>query len=217
MLGTALDRAREDGFQVAFLFSDIRPQFYSALGFRELPSRRFSLRADALPSVRLDLAHVRDRDWQAVRRVFERWENRRDSAFVRDDAIWSWIALRTAHCSEHGRGLPANLVLRRRGRIAAYVLGVRTPETDAYHVDEFAFSDEAAAAIPALLRGAAGDLRRIGGWLPPDAARRFLPKLTVRKRTAPIFMMAALGAEGAGLIRAIEGERGDFCWATDHV
>ncbi len=72
----------------------------------------------------------------------------------------------------------------RRGRgIRAYVFGVRVPERDAYVFDEFGFSDDDAAAIfPALLRAAAGDLRRVVGWLPPGGARQNLPRGTTRRR-----------------------------------
>jgi hypothetical protein len=109
-------------------------------------------------------------------------------------------------------------VVRRRGGVAAYVFGVRDPERDAYVVDEFAFADESAAiAIPALLRAAAGDLRRITGWLPPDTARRLLPKLAIRKRSRAIPMIAPLRSEGRRLFELISKSREGFCWATDHI
>ncbi len=53
LLAQVLDRARADGYDAAYLFSDIRPQFYEALGFRSLPSRAFSLRADRLSPKRV--------------------------------------------------------------------------------------------------------------------------------------------------------------------
>lgn len=218
MLATSLDRARMQGYQLAFLFSDIRPEFYAALGFHELESRAFSLRADALPSMRLDIARLAETQWRNIRRVFDRTEKRRRAGFTRDAAVWSWIELLARQGSQHRIGRETNLVLRRGGRIAAYVLGVRAPERDAYIVDEFGFADDAAATmVPALLRSAAGDLRRVRGWLPPDGARRLLPKLSVRKRRAGILMMAPLASEGAELLRAISTRDGDFCWPTDHV
>ncbi|MBV8066406.1 MAG: GNAT family N-acetyltransferase [Candidatus Eremiobacteraeota bacterium] len=218
MLAAALDQARKNGSEIAFLFSDIRPQFYSALGFTALPSRQFSLRADTLPSMRLDLAYVTDDAWMAVRRVFERWENRRDAGFLRDAAVWNWIAMRARHGSEYRSGRATNLLLRRRGRIAAYVLGVRAPEADAYGIDEFAFADETAGAmIPALLRAAAGDLRRVWGWRPPDGAGRLLPKPSVRARKSAVLMMAPLAAAGTALLQHVAESGRDFCWATDHI
>ncbi|MBV9334093.1 MAG: GNAT family N-acetyltransferase, partial [Candidatus Eremiobacteraeota bacterium] len=157
MVATALDAARADGHDVAFLFSDIRPQFYTALGFTALPSRRFLLRADTLPSMRLQLTHLKDDDWRSIRRVYERGDEARSAGFVRSASVWSWIATKMRHRSEHPTGQPANLVVRRSGRIVAYVFGVRAPRLDAYLLDEFAFADTAgAAAIPALLRAAAG-------------------------------------------------------------
>ncbi len=219
MLGMALDQARDHGYDLAFLFSDIRPQFYAALGFRTLPSRRFSLRADALPATRLELRRLTDEDWRNVRRVFELAERARGSGFIRSATVWEWIVQRVRHDSEHPTGHETNLVVGRRRGVAAYVLGVRDPQRDVYILDEFGFADEAgAAAIPALLRAAAGDLRRVTGWLPPQRARDLLPRLAVRQRKRAVFMMAALRFEGERLLSEISSaSSGDFCWPTDHI
>jgi hypothetical protein len=99
------------------------------------------------------------------------------------------------------------------------VLGTRLPKRDAYVVEEYGFADEAAAlTIPSLLRAAAGDLRRVVGWLPPHGAREVLPRGTVRKRRSPQLMMAPLSNGGARLIREMtDTNNADCCWATDHV
>jgi predicted N-acetyltransferase YhbS len=219
MLASALDAARREGYDVAYLFSDIRPQFYAAVGFRALPSRKLTLRADALPSERLQVASLGRGDWSAVRRCFERAELRRGAAFLRDDALWRWIAMRVGHGSEHAAGHATNLAVRRGSTIRAYVLGARVPERDAYVFDEFGFSGEAGAAIvPALLRAAAGDLRRVVGWLPPDGARQMLPRGTTRTRAAATLMMAPLSGDGERLIETLSrSTNGDFIWPTDHV
>jgi predicted N-acetyltransferase YhbS len=218
MLAMALDQARKDGYDLAYLFSDIRPQFYAAVGFETIPSRHFSLRADVLPAERLELGPLGEDDWMRVRRVFEAGEGQRNAAFLRTLATWSWIRTRARHGSEHPAGQETNFVVRRRRGIAAYVFGVRVPERDAYVLDEFGFADDSGAArVPSLLRAAAGDLRRITGWLPPDGARALLPKLAVRPRDRSILMIASLGAEGERLRRAISNASGDFCWATDHI
>ena len=219
MLAMALDEARKERRELAFLFSDVRPQFYAALGFCELPSRRFLLRADALPATRLSIARLSDDDWDGVRHVFELAERPRRTAFLRSSTTWDWIRTRMRQSSENSTALETNLVLRRGRRIAAYVLGARDPRRDLYVLDEFAFADDAAAArIPALLRAAAGDLRRIGGWLPPNGARYLLPRLAVRKRSRAILMMTALLPEGERLLSAISaGPSADFCWSTDHI
>ncbi|HEV3092089.1 MAG TPA: GNAT family N-acetyltransferase [Candidatus Cybelea sp.] len=220
MLAAELDRARADGCHLAYLFSDIRPQFYTPLGFVELPSRRMILRADALPSQRIAPKPLRDDDWNAVRRCFEACESERAAAFTRGAPVWGWIALRVRQASEHVTGREFNLVLRRpRGGIRAYVLGARAPERDAYLLDEFGFADQASARlIPALLRAAAGDLRRVRGWMPPTHARATLPRVTSSKRTSAILMMAPLTPEGrlavAGILAA---KGGDFSWGTDHI
>ncbi len=219
MLAMALDQARRSGCELAYLFSDIRPQFYAALGFAELPSRNFALRADTLPAARLDLAPVAGELWEEVRYVFEQTARRRPFGFARTSTAWEWLRIRMGHDSEHPAGYRANLVARRQRGIAAYVFGVRAPERDAYVLDEFGFADDASAAIvPALLRAAAGDLRRIVGWLPPGTARDVLPRPAVRKRSRAVLMMAPLRADGTDLLRAIAlPSRGDFAWASEHI
>ena len=219
MLACALDAARSAGDCVAYLFSDIRPQFYSELGFRALPSRRLALRSDALSPKRLHVATLAPSDWAGIRQCFERSENRRPAGFARSPSLWEWIATHIRHRSEHASGHQVNLTVRRGRAIRAYALGVREPELDTYILDEYGFADEAdAAMIPALLRAAAGDLRRIAGWLPPNGAREVLPKGATRKRTRAILMMAPLSSEGSRLIATISANMsGDFCWPTDHI
>jgi GNAT superfamily N-acetyltransferase len=219
MLASALDRARKDDYDVAYLFSDIHPQFYAPLGFRAFPSRELFLRADALPFGRLQLAPLASEDWAGVRRCFEHGEMRRAAGFVRSLSLWEWIELRMRYGSEHRVGHETNLVVHAGRRVRAYVLGVRVTQRDTYRVDEFGFADDRAAAIvPALLRAAAGDLRRIAGWLPPDSARHALPKGITRKRNGALLMMAPLSRDGERLIEAAyERPKTDFCWATDHI
>ncbi len=219
MLATELDAARRDGCALGFLFSDIRPQFYATLGFRELASRSLTLAADTLPSRRLALAPAGEEHWRAIRHCFELGERARSTGFARTPTVWDWVAMRARHGSEHSEGHPVNLVLRRSRGVCAYVFGVRVPERDTYVVDEFGFADGAAAeTIPALLRAAAGDLRRVTGWLPPGGARELLPKGVTRKRKSSIFMIAPLLPEGSRLLEAISHpSAADFCWATDHM
>ena len=153
-----------------------------------------------------------------MRRCFEAGERRRDAAMTRGSAVWGWIALRTRHGSEHSIGRVCNLVLRTSRGVRAYVLGARVPERDAYALDEFGFANEAAMAqIPALLRAAAGDLRRIAGWVPPGDLRALLPPASTRSRTRSILMGAPLSASGRALLAAASAQKGDFCWATDHI
>lgn len=218
MLASALDAARSAGYGIAYLFSDIRPQFYAELGFRPLPSRELILRSDALSANRLQVSALAPTDWHGVRQCFERSADRRLAAFVRSPSLWEWIATRVRHGSEHGPGHQVNLVVSRRRTIRAYALGMRVPERDTYVLDEYGFTDDAAATIPALLRAAAGDLRRITGWLPPDGAREALPKGVTRKRTRAVLMMAPLSSMGERSIETISANSSsDFCWATDHI
>jgi len=216
MLASALDSARSEGYDIGYLFCDIRPQFYLELGFRVLPSRRFTLRSDTLPSERLTVSRLAEGDWAEVRRIFAQCEGKRRIAFLRPASVWDWVAMRLRHGSEHRRGDETNLVMRQRGRIVAYVLGMRDPTNDAYIVDEYAFARDGRIIAP-LLRAAAGDLRRVTGWLPPGNAREHLPRCTVRTRQSAIAMAAPLRQEGVSLVRSLDATRADFCWATDHI
>ncbi|HEY8321084.1 MAG TPA: GNAT family N-acetyltransferase [Candidatus Baltobacteraceae bacterium] len=218
MLATLLDERRAAGDDVAYLFSDIRPQFYGAIGFVELPSRAISLRADALPTTRVAVERLEAKDWPAVQRTFAAREAERPWGFERNAQVWNWVRLRIKHGSEHTAGSETNLVIRRGRTLAGYVIGVRAPEHDAYIVDEFGWGDRDEDVVAPLLRAAAGDLRRIVGWLPPDRARELLPRGAVRKRKDAIFMAAPLTKAGkAWLDAAHASSSADGVWATDHV
>jgi predicted N-acetyltransferase YhbS len=219
MLATALDGAREEGYDIAFLFSDIGSAFYASVGFRELPSRELSLRADALPNRRLAVARLGERDWSGVARCYDLCERHAETGFVRTPLVWNWIRTLRRMRAARSIGEQTDLVVRHGRGVGAYVLGSRVPQRDTYELEEFGFADDdAAAVVPALLRAAAGDLRRITGWLPPSGARELLPKGSVRKRRGPLLMVAPLSPQGVTLARALaESSRGDRCWETDHV
>jgi GNAT superfamily N-acetyltransferase len=218
MLAMELDRALAEGIDLAFLFSDIRPQFYASLGFVALPSRSMSLRADSLPTTRVEVARLDERDWVGVARCFDLGERHRGWAFVRTPLVWEWLRLRMRQGSEHPESVETNLVVRRGRAIAAYVLGARAPQHDAYILDEFGFADaQAATLIPALLRSAAGDLQRVTGWLPVDSTRDVLPHASVRKRSKAVFMVAALSAAAKQWVKLAAETKQDGVWSTDHI
>jgi hypothetical protein len=218
MLALELDRSLAEGLDFAFLFSDIRPQFYADLGFVALPSRSMTLRADTLPRARVEVARLEERDWIGVQRCFDLAERPRRWAFVRTPLVWQWLQLRMRQGSEHPESIETNLVVRRGRAIAAYVLGARAPQHDAFILDEFGFADaQAAALVPALLRSAAGDLRRVTGWLPPEASRDALPQAAIRKRTKALFMVAPLSAAAKRWVKAAASEKHDGVWSSDHI
>ncbi len=106
-------------------------------------------------------------------------------------------------------------------RLVAYVLGRRFPAVDAFALDEFAYVDaEAAALVPALIRNAAGDLRKVTGWLPPAPARALIPRGAVRARRTAVAMVLPLSAAARAAWQLAEaGVNGsaDPCWNADHV
>jgi predicted N-acetyltransferase YhbS len=218
MLATLLDERRAAGDDITYLFSDIRPQFYAAIGFVELASRAISLRADTLPTTRVAVERLETKDWPAIQRAFAARDAERPWAFERNAQVWNWLRLRNAHGSEHTEGSETNLVIRRGRTLAGYILGVRAPEHDAYIVDEFGWNERDEDVVAPLLRAAAGDLRRIVVWLPPDRARELLPRGAVRKRRDAIFMAAPLSKLGQNWLEAARApDSADGVWATDHV
>ncbi|HET9028714.1 MAG TPA: GNAT family N-acetyltransferase [Candidatus Aquilonibacter sp.] len=220
MIAMALDNAKTAGYDLAYLFSDIRPEFYEEIGFTRLPSRAISVRADSLSNERIEVRRLEETDWTSVRRCFELGDRGRPWAFIRTPLVWDLIRLRMRQGSEHATGVETNLVVRRGRAVAAYVLGVRAPEHDAYILDEFGFADAQAAAqlVGPLLRSAAGDLRRVAGWLPPAFARDLLPRASVRRRNDAIFMAAPLTPLGTSWLKlAAAQSTGDGVWNTDHI
>jgi hypothetical protein len=220
MIGTLLDTERAAGTDIAYLFSDIHPNFYERLGFIALPSRTVTLRADALPAARLAISAVDDDDWSAIRRCFDALDRRRPIAFRRTPLVWEW--LRTSARADRGEGQRVAL-LARRGRTAdAYVMGRRYPKLDTFALDEFGYTgDDGFDAVAPLVRSAAGDLRKVTGWLPPDVARPALPRGAVRKRKNSITMIAPLSRLARAAWRQhaaeINADDADRCWSTDHI
>jgi GNAT superfamily N-acetyltransferase len=220
LLGAFLDSERALGTDLAYLFSDIRPAFYENLGFIRLPSRTVTLRADTLPADRIAVAALDDDDEPAMRRTFDAFNVRRWFAFARTPLDWEWQRLR-ASSREHA-GQPIRFGVWRGRTLAAYVTGRRVPAADAFVFDEYAFARDADAnAIGPLLRAAAGDLRKVQGWLPPALARGALPRGAVRARTDAITMVVPISPPfraawqaGAPAVRAGDA---DPVWSTDHI
>lgn len=219
-LGALLDAERSNGTDLVYLFSDIHPAFYERLGFVTLPSRALALRADTLPHARIAARTLGDDDWPAIERCFAALDSTRDFALTRPPLFWDWLRLRAR--SREGAGVGVRLGVMRGRRLVAYVLGRRFPAADAFALDEFAYvDDEAGALVPALIRNAAGDLRKITGWLPPAPARARVPRGAVRARRTGVAMILPLSkAAGTAWARAAAGVTSapaDPCWNADHV
>ena len=220
MIGALLDSERTLGTDLVYLFSDIHPAFYERLGFIALPSRTISLRADTLPATRLAIAAVGDGDWTAIRRCFEALDSRRPISFKRTPLVWEW--LRTAARVKRVDGQRIALVVRNARNASAYVFGRRFPKLDAFALDEYGYTgDDGFDAVAPLIRSAAGDLRRVTGWLPPDVARPAIPRGAVKKRKNGITMIAPISQPARAAWRrhaaAILGDDADRCWSTDHI
>lgn len=219
-LGALLDAERADGTDFVYLFSDIHPGFYERLGFVRLPSRAIALRADTLPRERLAARSLGEGDWPAIERCFAAHESERAFALLRPPLVWGWIRARALLPTSSG--VLVRLGHTRGRRLTAYVLGRRFAEADAFALDEFAYVDEeAAAAIPALIRNAAGDLRKVTGWLPPAPARALVPRGAVRTRRTGVTMLLPLSGAArtawGHAAAAVVGSAADPCWNADHV
>jgi len=221
MLGAFLDAERGAGRYLALLFSDIHPEFYARLGFIALPSRLITMRASSFGDERIVASSLEARDWPAVRRCFEALDRARPWSLRRTPLVWDWMRKRWNGPVPDGTQT-VHLVSRRGRGIAAYVIGRRVPRQDHFALDDFGFDgDDGRAAIGPLLRAAAGDLRRVSGWLPPPIARAALPSGSTRTRKDAILMIAPLSAHARAWWTAHKEEiltsRADPCWDADHV
>ncbi len=155
-----------------------------------------------------------------MRRCFDALDARRTTAFRRTPLVWEWLRITARSHVESGARI--ELHVRKGKSTLAYVFGRRLPKTDTFVLDEFAYTgDEGFDAVAPLLRAAAGDLRKVAGWLPPDVARAALPRGAVKRRKSAIAMVAPLSTaariawrSGAGGILADDADR---CWHTDHI
>lgn len=221
MLGALLDAERNAGRDIAFLYSDIHPAYYARLGFIELPSRLFSVRSAALDGRAIGAREIDEADWRGIRRCFEAVDRARPWSLRRTPLVWNWMREHWSAPSREGTQ-PVHLVVRRARHIVAYAIGRRVLRDDTLVVDDFAFDgEEGRALVPALLRTAAGDLRRVGGWLPPSVARDALPRGSVRARKDALLMVAPLSQLGrawwAQTREATCADKADATFSADHV
>ena len=221
MLGALLDAERAAGRDVAFLYSDIHPAYYERLGFVALPSRLLSVRAESLAGAPSGARPIADSDWTGIRRCFEALDRTRPWSLRRTPLVWNWMRGRWRVPPRTGDQNVALVVREGRG-VVAYAIGRRSPAADAFVVDDFAFEGEAGrTTLPALLRAAAGDLRRVDGWLPPSGAREILPRGSVRARKSAILMIVPLSPLGRAWWSEHGSEtlrgRADPTWSSDHI
>jgi predicted N-acetyltransferase YhbS len=219
-LGALLDAERAGGTDFVYLFSDIHPAFYERLGFVRLPSRAIVLRADTLPHARIAARTLGDDDWPAIERCFGALDATRPFTLTRPPLVWEWLRLR-ARSTESG-GVLVRLGIMRGRRLVAYVLGRRFPAVDSFALDEFAYvDDEAGGLVTALIRNAAGDLRKVTGWLPPAPARALVPRGAVRARREAVAMVLPVSAAAATAWQhsgdVVRDSTADPWWNADHV
>ncbi len=221
MLGALLDAERAAGRDLAFLYSDIHPAYYETIGFTALPSRLISIRTESLDGTPAGARPIEDTDWAGIRRCFEALDRSRGWSLRRTPLVWDWMRGRWSATPRAGAQNVA-LIVRPQRSVLAYAIGRRALAHDAFVLDDFAFTgDVGRGRVPALLRAAAGDLRRVNGWLPPFGAREALPRGSVRARKDAILMIAALSplarrwwAENEAALRR---DRADATRSADHI
>lgn len=221
MLGALLDSERAAGRDIAFLYSDIGTAFYAQLGFIALPSRLLTIRAASLDGSPAGAVPLAKSDWAAVRRCFEALDTRRRWSLRRTPLVWDWMRDRWNAPAPEGTQ-PVHLAVRRGRTVSAYAIGRRMPAQDTFVVDDFAYAGaDDGARLPALLRAAAGDLRRVAGWLPPSPARDVLPRGSVRARKDALLMVAPLSSAARAWWAACKEETlaapADATWSSDHI
>jgi hypothetical protein len=221
LLGGLLDAERAAGRDLVYLYSDIHPAYYERLGFKTLPSRILTLRATSLDGSASGSQPLEAGDWPGVRRCFDALDENRPWSFRRTPLVWNWMR-HTWNTPPEGNAQPVALVVKRGRSVIAYAIGRRVLRDDTFAVDDFAFDGDAGREIlPALLRAGAGDLRRVGGWLPPAPARDALPRGSVRARKDAILMFAPISSRGrawwAQNGEALLAARSDATWSADHI
>jgi len=221
MLGALLDAERRAGRDIAYLYSDIHPAYYEKLGFVALPSRLLSIRAESLDGSPCGARPIEDADYTGIRRCFDALDRTRTWSLRRTPLVWNWMRGRWNVPPQPGTQIVALVVRAGRG-VSAYAIGRRVLRADAFVIDDFAFDGVLGRAhAPALLRAAAGDLRRVNGWLPPSGAREALPRGSVRARKDAIFMIAPLSGAGRAWWAqndvALRAGRCDATWSSDHI
>lgn len=221
MLGALLDSERANGRDLAFLYSDIHPAYYEKLGFVALPSRLISIRAESLDGAAVGARPIEENEWTAIRRCFDALDRTRPWSLRRTPLVWNWMRGRWRATPRTGAQNVA-LAVRAGRSVVAYAIGRRALAHDAFVLDDFAFDGDAGrAVVPGLMRAAAGDLRRVNGWLPPPGAREALPRGSVRSRKDAILMVAPLSALGRAwwteYETALRTARADATWSADHV
>jgi predicted N-acetyltransferase YhbS len=221
MLGALLDAERAAGRDLAFLYSDIHPAFYERIGFVRLPSRLLTVRAASLDGSPAGAVPLTTSEWAGVRRCFEALDVARSWSLRRTPLVWDWMRDRWNAPLRNGTQ-PVHLAVRRGRSVIAYAIGRRVPAQDTFVLDDFAYDgDEGGAKLPALLRAAAGDLRRVAGWLPPLPGRDVLPRGSVRSRRDAIFMIVPLSPAARAWWAAVKDQtlesRADPTWSSDHI
>ncbi len=218
LLAAVLDQERAAGRDFVFVFSDIGTAFYEALGFCALPSRTISFGTDALEPVRSEMGVLQEEDWKGVAACHNALARYQPWAFTRTPAVWEWLRARRERRVAGPQ--PVALVTRSGERIRAYVTGRRDAEHDCFILEDFGFAGMASVgALHHLIGAAAGDLRRVRGWLPPAVARAGLPRGLVASRRRGIALALALSPAGREWVAkaSAPGRACDPLWSEDLV
>jgi len=200
-VGEALGRERDAGTEVALLFSDIGPRFYSRFGFRELPALehwgRLRTTGGRGPAPRS--RPVTAADMPAIVSAHDDFCRRRSIAVLRDAAHWEFLRVRSNRFFERladGRLAPRFDVLEDDRRFVGYVVAVEG--RGEWTVREVGAPGGTPADLAGVLRAFAPiarsrGARRVYGWLPPDVVDELADwKLVARPRRRAVPMLLSL-------------------------
>ncbi|NIM00879.1 MAG: GNAT family N-acetyltransferase [Acidobacteria bacterium] len=198
----ALDVGREDGSNVALLFSDIGTRYYDTFGFREIPAEEqwgpLSAGTDDTPAG-WTLRDMRDEDLSTVIAMHDAFCAARPFAVLRDPAHWEFV--RTRAFGFFRRLGSAQVRQRWRvaecdGRVVGYLITVEgRGEWNVREVGALGGDFEGMADVlrVAAVEAARSGLRRFYAWLPRELVAHLSGwRIRSSSRRGAVPMIAAL-------------------------
>jgi hypothetical protein len=134
LIRVSLDHLTREGYDGAYLISEIDPRYYERFGFTTVNSLHINVPLDTLPSVAdsHSVRNVRNGDWPTIRSIHADAGQGEALWLLRDPAHWDYLLERRFCYSRHtriGNPEPLYLVVERQSQIIGYALAVTESNT----------------------------------------------------------------------------------------